>query len=573
MPILKPPKGIQLNRSNRLARGLVGCWLFNENTGGKVLDLSGNGNHGTLQGDAHFVPGKYGSCLDFDGNGDYVKADSICSYLVNSDFTISGWFKWKTSPGNYPTISAISQGAVGNYGNRLTIVLYDNDGGKLGIYDGSAHKGTTDYRDRIWHHFAVTHYDSANKMIGYIDSFIEIAEFSDNVTPLSTDLFSIGQEWDPGPVTSDFWNGQIDNVMIYNRALSAEEIQQLYREPFCMFERGLSPAILYVPAGGAVELSGSIDASTATTATVKIDKKVTTSCACAAEVSASLKLSRKLAAELQSLANLIGSLTLAGEVGLAGTINAALSINGKLSLVTAGKWFTGSLKTERKWLIDALFAGMTANAIKLGTVLSSGWFWMRRLECSVLYRGLSMDTVDFANILTVAENNDNAISPPDYISHNAGSSYFYVVRRFNGCGYQECTLAAAIKIVINIDGELIEPQPNKVFACIAKQISDNKVQLFWFYCPIEQKSQPTRFNIYCDNKTGQIDYQKPLTTIPYRGRRFYSFGSDMLETGKYLFAVRPMDAEQVENDSLARISIQIGAAGPDTIDILNAETT
>jgi hypothetical protein len=47
MPILKPIRGLQLNKSHPLARGLVGCWLLNEGTGHKVFDLSGNSNTAT----------------------------------------------------------------------------------------------------------------------------------------------------------------------------------------------------------------------------------------------------------------------------------------------------------------------------------------------------------------------------------------------------------------------------------------------------------------------------------------------------------------------------------------------
>ena len=48
--IQKPPLGIQIDWSNPITKGLVGCWLFNEGSGDKVYDLSGNGNTGTLTG-------------------------------------------------------------------------------------------------------------------------------------------------------------------------------------------------------------------------------------------------------------------------------------------------------------------------------------------------------------------------------------------------------------------------------------------------------------------------------------------------------------------------------------------
>jgi hypothetical protein len=563
MPILKPTRGIQINKSHPLARGLVGCWLFNEGTGQKIYNYADPRFSGMIDtGSLSWVPGSTGSAVSVTGQDDRIALANVISLgngTTRGPYTIA--FRCKMHGSGWK-----DQYFCGVDNNYFHFVRIRSD--KISFRtESSIHDFPTAPDIFKWTMYAITHngagsydrYDNGQ----HIDNLSGSAEYFNFIH-----IFAGG-----GDPSSGKFDGECDFILCWpNRYLTADEIAWLYREPFCMFERGLSPATLYLLSGGAVELTGSIDISTDTTVTVKVNRKILASCEGATEVTAVLKLSRSLAAALQSLANLIGSLTLVGQVQLAGSISATLSLTAKLSLVTAGKWFTRLLEAERQWLINTLFAGMTANAIKLGTVLSNGWFWMRRLECSVLYRGLSMDTVDFANILTVAENNDNAISPPDYISHNAGSSYLYVVRRFNSCGYQEYTLSAAVKVAIDINGNLIKPQPNKLLTCVVSQISGNKVQLLWFYCPIKQKSQPTRFNIYCDNKTGQIDYQEPLTAISYQGRRFYNFDSDMLETGKYLFAIRPTDAEQVENDSLAQKGIQIDATGPDAIDILNAET-
>jgi hypothetical protein len=182
-----------------------------------------------------------------------------------------------------------------------------------------------------------------------------------------------------------------------------------------------------------------------------------------------------------------------------------------------------------------------------------------------------MGEIDFVNILAVSEQDACEISPPSYISHNSGSTYFYVVRRFNNCGYQERTLAAAVRISIESNGELAEPQPNKVFDSGAEHADGNKIWFVWFYCPIEQKSQPVCFNIYYDGRTGQIDYENPLATIGYKGRKFYSFQSSTLEAGKYLFAIRAEDVSGIENSSLTRLRIQLDTASPNAVDIIRAE--
>jgi len=226
---------------------------------------------------------------------------------------------------------------------------------------------------------------------------------------------------------------------------------------------------------------------------------------------------------------------------------------------------------ETMWLKEALFAGMGANAFNLGTVLTLGWFWSRVAGCSALYRGGSMETIDFENILAVAKIDADVISPPSYVQHSSGTNYFYVIRRSNNCGDQERTLAAAVKVSIDANGDMAEPQPNNVCEIIPCQIDGNKVQLIWYYCPIEQQSVPAYFKVYYDAGTGQIDYENSIATICYAGRGFYSYQSGSLDAGEYLFAVRVEDAAGTENCSLARIKIQLDAISPDPIDVLSAE--
>ncbi|MBA7545487.1 hypothetical protein ES705_37856 [subsurface metagenome] len=226
---------------------------------------------------------------------------------------------------------------------------------------------------------------------------------------------------------------------------------------------------------------------------------------------------------------------------------------------------------ETKWLKGALFAGMTGNAFKLGTVLTLGWFWARVGGCSALYRGSSMERIDFENVLAVAEADAAEISPPSYVQHNSSSTYFYVIRRANNCGDEERTLAAAVKVSIDVNGNLADPQPNSIFEATAQQVAGNKVQLVWFYCPIEQQSAPACFKVYYDGGTGQIDYENPIATIRYAGRRFYSHQSNTLNAGKYLFCIRAEDAAGTENGSLEQLRIQLDATSPDAIDILSAD--
>jgi hypothetical protein len=227
---------------------------------------------------------------------------------------------------------------------------------------------------------------------------------------------------------------------------------------------------------------------------------------------------------------------------------------------------------EIHWLKEAVFAGQTSNAFKLGTVLTLGWFWPRVAGCSILYRGGSIETIDFTNILAVAKADASQIQPPNYLQHSSNSTYFYVIRRANNCGAQEYTLAASVKLSIGADGEMAKPRPNSILAARAEQIAGNKVQLLWFYCPIEQKSQPMHFKLYFDSGTGQIDYENAIASTSYTGRLFYSYRSDMLDEGTYLFAIKVEDAAGTEDASSGEIEFQLDAKSPDTIDIVGAAT-
>jgi len=226
---------------------------------------------------------------------------------------------------------------------------------------------------------------------------------------------------------------------------------------------------------------------------------------------------------------------------------------------------------ESRWLKDSLFSGMTSNAFKLGTVLTQGWFWTRVTGCCVLYRGGSMRTIDFGNILAVGRRFASQIQPPSYIPHNSNSTYFYVLRGANKCGYLEYTLGAAVKVSIDAAGDMAQPQPNSIFAVKAEQIGNGRIRFIWYYCPLDQQCPPARFKIYYDGGTGQIDYETAVAVVCYYGRFFYSYESDTLGPGTYLFAIRAEDAEQIENKSLTRIRVQVDTSQPSAVGILSAE--
>jgi len=224
---------------------------------------------------------------------------------------------------------------------------------------------------------------------------------------------------------------------------------------------------------------------------------------------------------------------------------------------------------ETAWLKEVLFIGASANAFKLGTTLTLGWFWPRVSGCLILYRGSNMEAIDFTNVLAVAEADACEISPPSYLQHNSDSTYFYVVRRANSWGQLEHTLIAAAKVSINAAGKLSHPQPNSIFEMRAEQIADNKIELVWHYCPLQQKSEPAYFKVYYDDGTGQVNYDSPIMTINYGGRGFCRYQSDTLDSDRYLFAIRVVDAVGTVSDSLASSMVQLNTGSPPQMDVLS----
>jgi hypothetical protein len=540
MPLLKPTRGIQLNRNHPLARGLVGYWLLNEGTGRMVFDLSGNNAVGQLQGDPSWTAGRFGSTLDFDGSGDFITVENYTKADISVK-TISAWINSRDLT-TWDRIVGMPNTAT----NKWTIVIYNNG---IGYDDNAANNmavSTNILLTNTWSHIAVVDNGTIGETKIYLDGVLQSVTEEVNNCGVGGSQLCIGARTTQ---TANYFNGFIDNVMIFDRILSAAEIAHLYREPFCMFERQVSPTYLFVPI---IDLAGTSTAQSTTFATAKLIRRISGSSAAVANITALLKI--------------------IGEVLLTGSTETSSVLSGKLTLSYRGPWLSSPLKIERQWLTDVLFNGMTANAFKLGTVLLNGWFWMRLTGCSALYRGPTMEQIDFANLLAVTEQDADSILLPSYVPHRINSTYFYIVRRFNYCGYQEQTLQAAVKVAIDADGNLAEPLPNNIFDWRAEQIDGNKIQLVWFYSPLEQKSKPVRFKIYYDGGIGQIDYENPIAEISYRGRKFYSWQSEALPGNKYLFAVKAEDITGIENNSLEQLAIDIVGDGPDEIEILKVET-
>jgi len=215
---------------------------------------------------------------------------------------------------------------------------------------------------------------------------------------------------------------------------------------------------------------------------------------------------------------------------------------------------------------DSLFEGDSANGVKLCMGLTSGDFWARSSGCQNIYRGQTPHAIDFENIITVNDPSERSIVVPTVIEHQAQTKYYYVLRRANICGNEEKSFNAAVKVVFDGEGEVIEPGCNKVFSITAEQIAGGKLRLLWHYNPIGQEQACSAFKIYFDSDTGQVDYNDAIATIQYTGSRYYNYQTNALDPGRYLFAIRTVNANGNENSSTVLIAIEIINSQPESVD-------
>ena len=211
------------------SNGLVGYWPFN----GNANDESGNGNHGTVNGATLTVDrdGNANSAYSFDGVNDniIIASDEILN-VGTSDFSISIFFRSENLTNAY----LIGKRSY-SLGNGYSIFLQNNAlYGQL-IDENSASQSpgcNFNTTENQWHHYVVT-FDRDNNQLAYMDGifcdYVGILDESGNIVN-ETDLF-IGFFQPPG---NDCWtgcyffNGQLDDIAIYNRALTQEEITALY---------------------------------------------------------------------------------------------------------------------------------------------------------------------------------------------------------------------------------------------------------------------------------------------------------------------------------------------------------
>jgi hypothetical protein len=201
---------------------LVGYWQLD----GSSVDNSGNGNNGTDTAMSYgpaYSRFSGGQGANFNGSSSYIRVEHSASLSMANAITIGAWVYFNDVSRQYAAITLKGSSTDWNWHFQLY-----NDLISWGTYTTAENnlQSTTIISPHTWYHVVVT-YDGSTKTIyinGRLDSYNSVSgNFRSNTTPLGIGVFIDGAN------LSRYFNGYIDEVAIFSRALSAQEISQYYQ--------------------------------------------------------------------------------------------------------------------------------------------------------------------------------------------------------------------------------------------------------------------------------------------------------------------------------------------------------
>ncbi len=197
--------------------GLVGAYGFEEPTGTTAVDSSAGGNPGTLAGATRTGSGRFGQALTFDGADDRVNVADSASLDLTTGMTLEAWVNPSASAGSWRTVVIKEQAAglayalySGEDSSRPSVHAYTS-----GEYDS---RGPATLPLNTWSHLAAT-YDGGTLRLYVNGSQVAGRALAGAMTTSSSALRIGGNA-----IWGEYFKGLIDEVRVYNRALTAAEV-------------------------------------------------------------------------------------------------------------------------------------------------------------------------------------------------------------------------------------------------------------------------------------------------------------------------------------------------------------
>jgi hypothetical protein len=171
-----------------------------------------------------------------------------------------------------------------------------------------------------------------------------------------------------------------------------------------------------------------------------------------------------------------------------------------------------------KWLkhYDPLYRGWTPDGIANGVCLTNGFSFPRIKGGYNLRRSTSRQSDPQDRIVGAAGHDATTIRVFSFATHEPSTTYYYRLCAVGGGGMENNTDEVLAEVVFDAAGNWIGASPNPPTDLRVASLSGGRFLLKWMYPSQGEQAEPTEFRVYHNGGAGQIDYQTPTATIPYR---------------------------------------------------------
>ena len=219
---------------------LVGYWKFDKGSGNTATDYSANGNDGAING-ATWVDGKYRKALSFDGDSDYVQI-SYLEIFNQKPFTVAGWIYQDTLKENEILLSCGDGGLTADpaWTDRHLHLVVRNGYPHFGFFFDDLSSATYLETGKWWHLAFVWEGPTTKKQRIYINGSLDSERTSDGLLTVTSGAISGNSVWIGRYQNAWYHDGLVDEVLIFDRALSENKISEIYQSELFSDLNGLT---------------------------------------------------------------------------------------------------------------------------------------------------------------------------------------------------------------------------------------------------------------------------------------------------------------------------------------------